>query len=69
MSAYDLDLAERTRLLRQDVIALRHALERTQQEKDALRHERDHALELLRNVKIEFEQRIHALLKAIREWK
>jgi len=69
VSAYDLDLAERTRLLRQDVIALRHALERTQQEKDALRHERDHALELLRNVKIEFEQRIHALLKAIREWK
>ena len=69
MSAYDSDLAERNRLLREHVMALRHALERTQQENDALRHERDHALELLHNVKIEFEQRIHALLKAIREWK
>ncbi len=36
MSAYDTDLSERNRLLQQDVIALRGALERTQQEKAAL---------------------------------
>jgi len=69
VSAYDSDLAERTRLLREDVIALRHALERTQQEKEALRHERDHALELLRAIRVDFEPRIQALLKTIREWK
>lgn len=41
MSAYDLDIAERNRLLQQDVIALRHALERANDTNKVLRLENE----------------------------
>jgi hypothetical protein len=66
---YDADLAERNRLLQQDVIALRHALERVQTEKAAMRAERDQLFAQMNDIRIEHERRIQSLLRTIREWK
>ena len=61
MSAYDADLAERNRLLQQDVIALRHALERSQQEKQAM-------LQQMNEIRFKHEQAIARLRATIQEF-
>ena len=61
MSAYDADLAERNRLLQQDVIALRHALERSQQEKAAM-------LQQMNEIRFKHEQAIARLRATIEEF-
>ena len=60
-AAYDVDLAERNRLLQQDVIALRHALERSQQEKQAM-------LQQMNEIKFRHEQAIARLRATIEEF-
>ena len=60
-AAYDADLAERNRLLQQDVIALRHALERSQQEKRAM-------LAQMNEIKFRHEQAIARLRATIEEF-
>jgi hypothetical protein len=60
-AAYDVDLAERNRLLQQDVIALRHALERSQQEKAAM-------LQQMNEIKFRHEQAIARLRATIQEF-
>ena len=58
---YDADLAERNRLLQQDVIALRHALERSQQEKAAM-------LQQVNEIRFRHEQAIARLRATIEEF-
>jgi hypothetical protein len=58
---YDADLAERNRMLQQDVIALRHALERSQQEKAAM-------LQQMNEIKFRHEQAIARLRATIQEF-
>ena len=58
---YDVDLAERNRLLQQDVIALRHALERSQQEKAAM-------LQQMNEIRFRHEQAIARLRATIQEF-
>lgn len=58
---YDADLAERNRMLQQDVIALRHALERSQQEKAAM-------LQQMNEIRFRHEQAIQRLQATIREF-
>jgi hypothetical protein len=60
-AAYDADLAERNRLLQQDVIALRHALERVQQEKQAM-------LQQMNEIRFRHEQAIARLRATIEEF-
>ena len=60
-SAYDVDLAERNRMLQQDVIALRHALERSQQEKAAM-------LAQMNEIRFRHEQAIQRLQATIQEF-
>jgi hypothetical protein len=60
-AAYDVDLAERNRLLQQDVIALRHALERSQQEKAAM-------LAQMNEIRFKHEQAIRRLNATIEEF-
>ena len=60
-AAYDVDLAERNRMLQQDVIALRHALERSQQEKAAM-------LQQMNEIKFRHEQAIRRLNATIEEF-
>jgi hypothetical protein len=60
-AADDADLAERNRLLQQDVIALRHALERSQQEKAAM-------LQQMNEIKFRHEQAIQRLQATIQEF-
>ena len=62
MSAtYSLDLAERNRMLQQDVIALRHALERSQQEKAAM-------LAQMNELRFKHERAIRRLTATIEEF-
>jgi hypothetical protein len=61
MSAYDPDLAERNRLLQADVIALRHALERVQDEKKAMLAE-------MNDIKYRHEQAVRRLTETVREF-
>lgn len=58
---YDADLAERNRMLQQDVIALRHALERSQQEKAAM-------LQQMNQIRFKHEQAIRRLNATIEEF-
>jgi hypothetical protein len=58
---YDADLAERNRMLQQDVIALRHALERSQQEKQAM-------LQQMNEIRFKHEQAIARLRATIEEF-
>lgn len=60
-AAYDADLAERNRMLQQDVIALRHALERSQQEKAAM-------LQQMNQIRFKHEQAIRRLNATIEEF-
>lgn len=60
-AAYDPDLAERNRMLQQDVIALRHALERSQQEKAAM-------LQQMNQIRFKHEQAIRRLNATIEEF-
>jgi hypothetical protein len=60
-AAYDVDLAERNRMLQQDVIALRHALERSQQEKAAM-------LQQINEIRFKHEQAIRRLNATIEEF-
>lgn len=60
-AAYDVDLAERNRMLQQDVIALRHALERSQQEKAAM-------LAQMNGIRFKHEQAIRRLNATIEEF-
>jgi hypothetical protein len=60
-AAYDLDLAERNRLLQADVIALRHALERSQQEKAQM-------LAQMNAIRFKHEQAIRRLNATIEEF-
>jgi hypothetical protein len=59
--SYDADLAERNRMLQADVIALRHALERSQQEKQAM-------LAQMNEIKFRHEQAIARLRATIEEF-
>ncbi len=59
--AGDTDLAEQNRLLRQDVIALRHALERAQQEKAEM-------LRMVNEFRFKHEQTIRRLNATIEEF-
>jgi Skp family chaperone for outer membrane proteins len=62
MSAvYSTDLAERNKQLQQDVIALRHALERAQQEKAAM-------LQQVNEFRFKHEQTIRRLNATIEEF-
>jgi hypothetical protein len=58
---YDADLAERNRLLQQDVIALRHALERVQDEKKAMLAE-------LNEIRYRHECAVRKLTETVREF-
>jgi hypothetical protein len=60
-AAYGTDLAERNRMLQQDVIALRHALERSQQEKAAM-------LAQMNEIRFKHEQAIARLRATIQEF-
>jgi hypothetical protein len=60
-AAYDPALAERNRMLQQDVIALRHALERSQQEKAVM-------LQQMNEIKFRHEQAIARLRATIQEF-
>ena len=60
-AAYDRDLAERNRMLQADVIALRHALERSQQEKAAM-------LAQMNEIRFRHEQAIARLRATIEEF-
>jgi hypothetical protein len=61
VSAYDPDLAERNRLLQQDVIALRHALEREHAEKKAMLAE-------LNEIRYRHECAVKRLTETVREF-
>ena len=61
MSAYDSDLAERNRLLQQDVVALRHVVERLQQEKAEM-------LAMVNQFRFKHEQTIRRLNATIEEF-
>jgi hypothetical protein len=61
VSVYDPDLAERNRMLQQDVIALRHALERVQDEKKAMLAE-------LNEIRYRHECAVRKLTETVREF-
>lgn len=58
---YDSDLAERKRMLQQDVIELRHCVERLQQEKHAM-------LAQMNEIRFRHEQAIARLRATIQEF-